>query len=77
MASGEQLRCFQQLPSPVDVECAMLLSGMVLWQKTTAKKAMKVVALIFDTQSELPVRGVMHCMFSVFDSVTLYRPGRA
>ncbi len=48
----------------------MLLSGVVLWQKTTTKKAMKVVALIFDTQSELPVRGVMHCMFSVFDSVT-------
>ncbi len=41
------------------------------------KKAMKVLALIFDTQSELPVRGVMHCMFSVFDSVTLYRLGRA
>ena len=73
MASGEQLRCFQQLPSPVDVECAMLLSGVVLRKK----KAMKVVALIFDTQSELPVRGVMHCMFSVFDSVTLYRLGRA
>ena len=75
MASGEQLRCFQQLPSPVDVECAMLLSGVVLWQKQ--KNEMKVAALIFDTQSELPVRGVMHCMFSVFDSVTLYRLGRA